>query len=142
MKKEQHLEWIIDITIAYPDGKPLDLVNIVFGNREPCQTVIHIRRYRAEDVLLSEDGLLKWIYTRWAEKDQLLAHFYRTGKFPDSPVAEGIDDKRKKNDKRRMLPLKRSWYLLINALFMLSTCLQLYVLYSIVSAIHGFFSHL
>jgi lysophosphatidylglycerol acyltransferase 1 len=80
------IKWIIDLTIGYPSRQPLDLLQIWFGHRPPCQTVVHYRRYCAADVPRDEAGLLKWLYARWAEKDQLLDCFYRTGEFP---VADG-----------------------------------------------------
>lgn len=44
------LDYILDITIGYPDGKPLNLQNIVMGLREPCRTVLYYRVYSTRDV--------------------------------------------------------------------------------------------
>lgn len=44
------LEFILDITIGYPDGEPLDLLNIIHGLREPCETVIYYRLYSTKEV--------------------------------------------------------------------------------------------
>lgn len=41
---------LVDVTIAYPDGKPLDLLNIAFGNRPPCTTHVHYRVFDVNDV--------------------------------------------------------------------------------------------
>jgi len=57
----------------------------MFGRRPPCQVVVHYRRYRADSVPLDHDSMLRWLYDRWTEKDQLLDQFYRTGAFPASP---------------------------------------------------------
>ena len=43
---------IVDVTIAYPEGKPLDLQNIVLAWREPCITHVHYRIYDVKDVSL------------------------------------------------------------------------------------------
>lgn len=44
------LKYVLDITIAYPDGKPLDLPNIVTGLRRSCQTHLLYRLYRCSEV--------------------------------------------------------------------------------------------
>lgn len=44
------LKYVLDITIAYPDGKPLDLPNIVTGIRRSCQTHLLYRLYRCSEV--------------------------------------------------------------------------------------------
>lgn len=41
---------ICDVTIAYPQGKPLDLFQIVFGSRPPCITHVHYRVFDVKDV--------------------------------------------------------------------------------------------
>lgn len=44
------LEYILDITIAYPDRKPVDLPNIVHGWRDPCKTHMLYRLYKVSEV--------------------------------------------------------------------------------------------
>lgn len=39
------ISWILDITIAYPQGKPLDLPTIITGSRSPCETVLFYRLF-------------------------------------------------------------------------------------------------
>lgn len=39
------IRWILDITIAYPNGKPIDLPTIITGLRPPCETVLFYRIY-------------------------------------------------------------------------------------------------
>lgn len=39
------IRWILDITIAYPQGKPIDLPTIITGSRSPCETVLFYRIY-------------------------------------------------------------------------------------------------
>ena len=58
----------------------------MFGARPPCQVAVHYRHFRADSVPRDNDALLRWLYDRWAEKDRLLDHFYRTGAFPASPT--------------------------------------------------------
>lgn len=47
------IKYVLDITIAYPDGKPLDLPNIVTGLRRSCQTHLLYRLYRCSEVRFS-----------------------------------------------------------------------------------------
>lgn len=49
------LEYILDITIAYPDRKPVDLPNIVHGWREPCKTHMLYRLYKVSEVCILYD---------------------------------------------------------------------------------------
>lgn len=76
------LEYILDITIGYPNGKPLDLPNIVHGFRNPCQTYLFYRLYRSSEVPRDSESLTQWLYDRFFEKEKLLEEFYRTGTFP------------------------------------------------------------
>ena len=38
LEEGKKMERIVDMTIAYPEGKPLDLQSIVLGWRKPCNT--------------------------------------------------------------------------------------------------------
>lgn len=44
------INWVLDVTIAYPEGKPLDLPTIITGWREPCKTYLFYRLYNMADV--------------------------------------------------------------------------------------------
>lgn len=78
----QKLEWILDITIAYPDGRPIDLKTIVFGHRPPCKTLMFYRLYPISQVPHEVNSLTKWLFDRWVEKERMLEIFYKTGEFP------------------------------------------------------------
>lgn len=47
---KKNLKYILDITIAYPDGEPMSLPNIVTGMRRACQTHLLYRLYRCSEV--------------------------------------------------------------------------------------------
>lgn len=47
-----HLDYILDITIGYPQGKPLDLPCIVHGMRDPFKTHFLYRLYHTSQVRL------------------------------------------------------------------------------------------
>lgn len=46
----KNLKYVLDITIAYPEGNPIDLPTIVSGLRRPCQTHLLYRVYRCSEV--------------------------------------------------------------------------------------------
>ncbi|KAG5673388.1 hypothetical protein PVAND_003443 [Polypedilum vanderplanki] len=75
------LKYIVDITVAYANGKPLDLADIVTGIRKACQTHMLYRVYRCSEVPRDEESLTKWLYDRFVEKEELLENFYNTGSF-------------------------------------------------------------
>ncbi|XP_037038435.1 acyl-CoA:lysophosphatidylglycerol acyltransferase 1-like isoform X2 [Bradysia coprophila] len=81
-----YLDYILDITIAYPNGKPLDILNIIHGIRLPCPTYFLYRLYHTSQLPKTEDGLTKWLYERWHEKEKILDDFYKNGNF-SIPVA-------------------------------------------------------
>lgn len=39
------LAWILDITVAYSEGKPLDLPTIIMGQRRACRTHMYYRLF-------------------------------------------------------------------------------------------------
>lgn len=78
------LRWVLDITIAYPDGKPLDLPTIIAGYREPCQTFMFYRLYPSVELPENQEAITKWLYARWEEKEKILDTFYKTGEIPVS----------------------------------------------------------
>ncbi|EAA08195.4 AGAP002482-PA, partial [Anopheles gambiae str. PEST] len=78
------LEYVLDITIAYPQGVPLDLPNIVHGMRDPCQTFLFYKLYHSSEVPRDSESLTQWLYNRFYEKEKLLEEFYRTGSWPAS----------------------------------------------------------
>ncbi len=81
-----YLDYILDITIAYPNGKPLDILNIIHGIRLPCPTYFFYRLYHTSQLPKTEEALTKWLYERWHEKEKILEEFYKTGAF-SIPVA-------------------------------------------------------
>lgn len=39
------LAWILDVTVAYSEGKPLDLPTIIMGQRKACRTHMYYRLF-------------------------------------------------------------------------------------------------
>ncbi|XP_030051931.1 acyl-CoA:lysophosphatidylglycerol acyltransferase 1 isoform X1 [Microcaecilia unicolor] len=84
-KKSKGLQWVIDTTIGYPDAEPMDIQTWILGYRQPIVTHVYYRVYPIKDVPLETKGLTDWLYQRFAEKEELLTHFYETGTFPPRP---------------------------------------------------------
>lgn len=76
------IERIVDMTIAYPEGKPLDLQSIVLGWREPCNTHVHYRSWDVKELPKTSEELFSWMVNLYQEKEQMLDVYYKTGKFP------------------------------------------------------------
>ncbi|XP_014226873.1 acyl-CoA:lysophosphatidylglycerol acyltransferase 1-like isoform X1 [Trichogramma pretiosum] len=87
------IRWILDITIAYPQGKPIDLFTMITGSRPPCQTVLFYRIYPTSMVPKEPEQLSKWLYDRWAEKEALLDNFYKYGTFEGTQRLNTEDSK-------------------------------------------------
>ncbi|XP_011871933.1 PREDICTED: acyl-CoA:lysophosphatidylglycerol acyltransferase 1-like [Vollenhovia emeryi] len=75
------ISWILDVTIGYPDDKPLTAVNIATGSRPPFETVLFYRLFPSSVVPREREQLSTWLYDRWAEKEALLENFYKHGTF-------------------------------------------------------------
>lgn len=76
------LKWVLDVTVAYPEGKPLDLPTIVTGSREPCSTFLFYRLYPCTQVPKDHEAMTNWLYDRFIEKERILEAYYSTGQFP------------------------------------------------------------
>ena len=60
---DANLKWIVDLTIAYPNGEPLDIVTIFCASRPPCNVVFHYKCYSISEVTKkSFDALVGIIY--------------------------------------------------------------------------------
>ncbi|XP_063079836.1 acyl-CoA:lysophosphatidylglycerol acyltransferase 1 isoform X2 [Engraulis encrasicolus] len=81
-KSRQGLQWVVDVTIGYPKARPMDIQTWIFGYRPPTVTHVHYRTYPIKDVPVETEALTEWLYQRFVEKEELLAHFYKTGAFP------------------------------------------------------------
>jgi len=79
------IDKVVDMTIAYPEGRPLDLQSILTGWREPCTTHVHYRVFDCKELTkLSSEERFSWMVNLYKEKDEMLAKFYSTGEFPYS----------------------------------------------------------
>ncbi|XP_059501478.1 lysocardiolipin acyltransferase 1 [Stegostoma tigrinum] len=88
-----NLDAIHDVTVAYPYNIPQSERDLFTGNF-PREIHFHIRRYPADQLPTSIDGLKEWCCLRWFEKEKLLRAYYQgSHSFSDliptsSPVPE------------------------------------------------------
>ncbi|KAL3052347.1 acyl-CoA:lysophosphatidylglycerol acyltransferase 1 [Trematomus bernacchii] len=80
--KRKGLQWVVDVTIAYPKARPMDIQTWIFGYRPPTITHVHYRMYPIKEVPVEAEALTDWLYQRFVEKEELLNHFYAKGSFP------------------------------------------------------------
>ena len=82
-KNAKPLKYVIDVTIGYENGVPLDVFSITSASRPPCETHLHYRVYPISAIPRGDDAAtLQWLFDRFVEKEQLLETFYATGHFP------------------------------------------------------------
>lgn len=56
------ISWVLDITIAYPQGRPIDLFTIITGSRPPCETVLFYRLFPSSVASIAINFIA--VYTR------------------------------------------------------------------------------
>lgn len=80
-----HADSIIDCTIGYHDGTPT-LWQWTQGYVP--RVSLHVRRFDVAALPADEAGRAMWLVERYVEKDQLLAGFEETGRFPGAPMTD------------------------------------------------------
>uniref|UniRef100_A0A0N4ZWW2 PlsC domain-containing protein n=1 Tax=Parastrongyloides trichosuri TaxID=131310 RepID=A0A0N4ZWW2_PARTI len=91
------IEYLIDVTIAYPNRIPLSLFTLLFGSREKCDIAVHYRVFKVNEIPFEDEIKLRdWMYDVYTEKDRLLDNYYHTGQFSDSDVRRPVEFEWKK----------------------------------------------
>lgn len=100
--KKLKFKYVVDLTIAYPGGRPLDIHGIGIGYWPPCQIIMHHRIYPISEIPLDTEGLTDWMNQRFVEKEMLLQNYYKYNILPS------ITDQEKRNfpriTSRKMTP--------------------------------------
>ena len=73
---------VYDVTIGCDPATAPTLTNILMGKSTSCH--MYIRRFRLEDIPKGEKESAAWLSNLYAEKDELLDSFKKTGKFSHS----------------------------------------------------------
>ncbi|KAK2149177.1 hypothetical protein LSH36_463g02003 [Paralvinella palmiformis] len=122
------LKWVIDITIGYPKNQPLDIFQVLSGKRPSCTTVLYYRKYPISEIPTNEEQLLRWMYSRFEEKERMLETFYASGEFVVDRAYHRADNCGKLITKpcRVELDVVKIW--LLNSLFVLSSYFHCYLI--------------
>lgn len=75
-----HIDAVYDVTIGYEVGVPT-LWQFIKGLSDVAH--LHVHRTPIAQMPRTDEELTDWIHQRFQAKDQLLAHFYRHGSFPE-----------------------------------------------------------
>ncbi|KAM3588443.1 hypothetical protein VKS41_000888 [Umbelopsis sp. WA50703] len=83
------VKYLYDFTVGYSGLKTGDIPEDVYTLRGiflfghyPEKVHVHMRRFLIAEIPKGEQEYTAWLRDRWAEKDELMAEFYRTGGFP------------------------------------------------------------
>lgn len=81
---DDRVEYLVDITIAYEQGKALSLLDWILASYSGPRSVhVLYRKFPVEHLPRDSSALQQYFYERFAEKDRLLEHFYEKGAFPE-----------------------------------------------------------
>ncbi|XP_003739360.1 1-acyl-sn-glycerol-3-phosphate acyltransferase epsilon [Galendromus occidentalis] len=92
-KFRNRLDAVYDVTVGYsstrsPEGRRLMAPGMIDFLNGACPDVhFHLRRVSIKDVPQGEEEVRDFLIERFAEKDQLMDEFFKTGRFP-SPTVE------------------------------------------------------
>ncbi|CAP39734.2 Protein CBR-BUS-18 [Caenorhabditis briggsae] len=76
MREREYVDYIYDITIAYPYNIVQSEVDLVVKGASPREVHFHIRKIPISQVPLNEQDASRWLTDRWTLKEQLLHQFY------------------------------------------------------------------
>ncbi|KAL4238498.1 Lysocardiolipin acyltransferase 1 [Mactra antiquata] len=80
MKKDEILDFVVDITIAYPGTIPQNEMDIVKGNF-PSEIHFLIKKYPNSIIPSQKEDLEDWCKEKWHEKENVLKNFYEKKSF-------------------------------------------------------------
>ena len=115
------IEWIVDVTMGYVE-RPLDLQTIIGSYRKPTVVHIYYRKFPIKDVPFHEtEALTEWTFDRFVEKEALLDHFNKHGRFPVES-----EDTRSPGyiAEPKVLTFSTQWFLLIQSFYLLITAVE------------------
>ncbi|XP_064623954.1 acyl-CoA:lysophosphatidylglycerol acyltransferase 1-like [Lineus longissimus] len=115
------LKYIIDLTFAYPNGKALNFADFAIGTGRSIDFALHYRVYPANEIPLDNEGLTKWMYDRYVEKEALLDAYYNTGKYPKIPPGH---EQNKVLESPRQVLVDERWIFTLHLLFIFSSAVH------------------
>merc|ERR1712000_11480 len=82
------IDAVYDITVAYPENSRRPNPWTAINGTNPLEVHAHIRRFPLASLPTRDEDRAKWLFTTFAEKDELLSTFHRDGAFPRSKANE------------------------------------------------------
>ncbi|CAI9739071.1 acyl1-likeCoA:lysophosphatidylglycerol:lysophosphatidylglycerol [Octopus vulgaris] len=79
INNDPKFKYVVDVTIAYPKGRPLDIHGIGIGYWPPCHILMHYRIYPANKIPVDNKGLTDWMNELYIEKEKMLGNYYKHG---------------------------------------------------------------
>ncbi|PAV80641.1 hypothetical protein WR25_21523 [Diploscapter pachys] len=76
MRQLDYIDYIYDITIAYPYNIVQSEVELVLKGAGPREVHFNVRKIPISQVPHSEEDTGKWLLDKWLEKEELLESFY------------------------------------------------------------------
>ncbi|CAI5450876.1 unnamed protein product [Caenorhabditis angaria] len=76
MREKDYIDYIYDITIAYPYNIVQSEVDLVLKGSAPKEVHFHVKKIPIGQVPLSDSDVQKWLNDRWLIKEQVLHNFY------------------------------------------------------------------
>ncbi|CAD5224179.1 unnamed protein product [Bursaphelenchus okinawaensis] len=76
MRRNDYLEYIYDVTIAYPKDIVQNETDMVLKGSLPSEVHYHIKRYHINEIPRNEEELNHWLHKVWYEKEERLEQFY------------------------------------------------------------------
>ncbi|MFH4976691.1 hypothetical protein AB6A40_003400 [Gnathostoma spinigerum] len=99
MRQHQYIDYIYDLTVAYPDNIVQSEVALILKGLAPKRVHCSIKRIDISCVPRNDQDIAKWINELWTEKDETLKRYYslpiKERCFPLTPdglIWEGPED--------------------------------------------------
>ncbi|CAH0476015.1 unnamed protein product [Peronospora belbahrii] len=80
-------EYVVDLTVAYPEligGIRPSPMRFIQG-QYPTEVHMHVKRYHRSALVKHKDHMDQWLKDCFAEKEERLRYFYKTGAFEGKP---------------------------------------------------------
>jgi len=89
------IDYVYDVTLSYSGWKgfpgPFDM--LFLNSKQDYALHMHIKRIPVKSLPKDEEGLKKWLFISFQEKEKLLSIFKQQGHFPDHREIEKVNPK-------------------------------------------------
>lgn len=125
--KHNGIEWVVDMTLAYPNAEAIDMPGICIGWWEPRNIHVHYRAYPLSDIPANLEGRTAWLYDRYTEKELILDNFYQHGSSLDSTDKQ---ERTLPRVVRHEVPFDKVWFMIAYVFYAVSSYIFWLYIYS------------